>query len=174
MYIDLLHSNSSSNDNGPYWAPPGQVAEERLLVEHGHKIVRATHYPRQLRDIDPTITLLSKSVINATSYFTVHLEDRVIYSESTTLEQVESATSNVDGILYKTSLVPGLWDTITRSSGMSIEPSANVYHLKICGHRCLAIYHQPTCGSRPLEFFPFWQNNLLCNIQVCVPNIHTN
>jgi len=119
VYIDLLHSNSSSNDNGPYWAPPGQVAEERLLVEHGHKIVRATHYPRQLRDIDPTITLLSKSVINATSYFTVHLEDRVIYSESTTLEQVESATSNVDGILYKTSLVPGLWDTITRSSDAS-------------------------------------------------------
>jgi len=89
------------------------------LVERGYKIVRATQYPRHFPDIDPTITLLAPSMTNAHSYFMVYAEDRLVFSESTRLEPVDLATSNVDGILYKTSLVPGFWDTISQSSDAS-------------------------------------------------------
>jgi transcriptional enhancer factor len=122
VYIDLLRPGSSGN--GPFWTSPSQVAEERSLVERGCRIVRATNHPRHLRDIDPTITFLSHSLSNARSCFTVHLGDRLIFSESTTLELVDPdgpSTSNVDGILYKTLLVPEFWDTISKSPGTSIE-----------------------------------------------------
>jgi transcriptional enhancer factor len=120
VYIDLLRPGSSINDNdGPFWTSPSQVAEERSLSERGYRIVRATDYPRHLRDIDPTITLLSHSMSNARSYFTVHSGDRLIFSESTTLEPVDPSKSNVDGLLYKTLLVPGFWDTIIHSPDAS-------------------------------------------------------
>jgi transcriptional enhancer factor len=119
VYIDLLRPGSSANDIDSSWTTPSQVAEERSLGERGYTIVRATSHPRHLRDIDPTITLLAQSMTNkACSYFTVYSEDRLIYSESTMLEPIEPRTSTVDGILYKTSLVPGFWDTISKSSGM--------------------------------------------------------
>jgi transcriptional enhancer factor len=121
IYIDLLRPGASVDVNEPSWTSPTQVAEERSLVERGYKIVRATPHPRHLCDIDPTITLLGNSMINARSHFTVYSEDRVIFSESTTLEPLDSKTSSVDGTLYKTSLVPGFWDTIAKSSGMSLE-----------------------------------------------------
>jgi len=119
VYIDLLRPGSSIDDSGPLWTSPSQLAEERSLVERGHRIVRANDYPRHLRDIDPTITFLSHSLSNARSYFTVHVEDRLMFSESTTLELVDPSTSNVDGVLYKTLLVPGFWDTISQSPDAS-------------------------------------------------------
>lgn len=117
VYIDLLRPNTSIHANGPSWSSPSQVAEERALVERGYKIVRAAQYPRHFPDIDPTITLLSPSITNARSYFTVYAQDRLIFSESTSMEPVDPATSNVNGILYKTSLVPGFWNTISQSTG---------------------------------------------------------
>jgi len=123
VYIDLLRSDASINsNNGPFWTSPSQITEERSLVERGCRIVRATNYPRHLRDIDPTITFVSRSLSNAQSYFTVHLADHLIFSESTTLEVVDPddpSTSNVDGILYKTLLVPGFWNTICQSPDAS-------------------------------------------------------
>ena len=126
IYIDLLRPGSSIDDDGPFWTSPSQVTEERSLAEHGCRIIRATEYPRHLRDIDPTITLLSQSTSNARSHFTVHLRDRLMFSESTKLELVDPSTSNVDGFLYKTLLVPGYWDTISQSPGMSIESPQNL------------------------------------------------
>ena len=134
VYIDLLRPGSSINANDQLWTSPLQVAEERSLVERGYKIVRSSKYPRHLREIDPTITFLSHSLSNARSYFTVHLGDRLMFSESTTLELIDPdhpSTSNIDGVLYKTSLVPGFWDTISKSSGMSIEFSCRIYYLNI-------------------------------------------
>lgn len=131
IYIDLLRPDTCLSVNSTCWTSPSQVAEERLLGERGYRIVRATPYPRHLLDIDPTITLISHSMINVRSYFTVHSEDRLIFSESTTMEPVDPTTTNVDGILYKTSLVPGLWDTISQSSGMIIELLAETYDLNI-------------------------------------------
>lgn len=131
VYIDLLPSDSSISVNSSLtsWKSPSQAAEERSWIDRGYNIVRATQYPRHLHDIDPTITFLSHSTTNARSYFTVHSGDRLIFSESTTLEPLDPTASNVDGILYKTSLVPGLWDTISQSSGMSIELLADVDYL---------------------------------------------
>jgi transcriptional enhancer factor len=130
VYIDLLRPGSFIDANGPYWTSSSQVAEERSLVERGCRIVRASNYPRHLRDVDPTITFLSHSLSDARSYFTVHLGDRLIFSESTTLELIDPddpSTSNVDGILYKTSLVPGFWNTISQSPGMSTEFPCRIY-----------------------------------------------
>ena len=129
VYIDLLRPGSSIDENDPFWTSPSQVAEERSLTERGYRIIRSTDYPRHLHDINPTITFLSHSVSNARSYFTVHIGDRLIFSESTTLELVDPSSSNVDGILYKTLLVPGFWDTIAQSSGMCIEFLAEFHHL---------------------------------------------
>jgi len=114
VYIDLLRPDSPINLNSPLtsWTSPSQAAEERSLVERGYRIVRAAQYPRHICDVDPTITLLSHSMINARTYFTVYSEDRLIFSKSTILEPVEPTTSHVDGILHQTSLVPGLWDTM--------------------------------------------------------------
>ena len=117
IYIDLLRPGSSADVDDPTWTSPAQAAEERLLAERGYRIFRATQHPRLLQDIDPTITFLAHSMTNARSCFTVYSEDRVVFTESTTLQVVET-TSNVDGILYKTPLVPGFWDTISKSSGM--------------------------------------------------------
>ena len=124
VYIDILHPDHSINVDSSLKSS-GQVAEEHSWVERGYKIIRATQYPRHLCDIDPTITLLSHSMTNARSYFTVYSEDRLIFSESTILEVVDSA-SDVDGVLYKTSLVPGLWDLISQSTGMTIKLLASV------------------------------------------------
>ena len=134
VYIDLLRPGSSIDANGPLWTSPSQVAEERSLVERGCRIVRASNYPRHLREVDPTITFLSHSLSDARSYFTVHLGDRLIFSESTTLELIDPddpTTSNVDGVLYKTSLVPGFWNTISQSPGTSTELPCGIYHLNI-------------------------------------------
>ena len=176
VYIDLLRPGSSINDSDPSWTSPSQVAEERSLVERGYSIIRSTKYPRHLRDIDPTITFLAHSVSNARSYFTVYLEDSLIFSESTTLELVDPddpSTSNVDGILYKTLLVPGFWDTISQSSGMSIE-SPSEFIVLIHSRRCFAIYHHSTRCSRPMFLLFSTIHNLLRSIQVPLPNIHTN
>ena len=122
VYIDLLRPGSSLNVDDQSWTSPSQAAEERSLVERGHNIVRATQHPRLFSDIDPTVTLLAHSRTNARCYFAVHSDNRLIYSESTTLERVDPpTTSNVDGVLYKTSLVPGFWDTISQSSGTCIQ-----------------------------------------------------
>lgn len=176
VYIDLLRPGSSINDNGTFWISQSQVAEERSLVERGHKIIRSSTNPRHLHDIDPTITFLSHSVSNARSYFTVHLGDRLIFSESTTLELVDPdgpSTSNVDGVLYKTLLVPGFWDTISQSPGMSIEFPTE-FIILIYSRRCFAIYHNSTRGSRPLSFPFSTLHNLLRSIQVPLPKFHTN
>ena len=173
VYIDLLRPGSSVDDNGPFWTSPSQVAEERSLVERGYSIVRATDYPRHLRDIDPTITLLSQSLTNARSNFTVHSGDRLMFSESTKLELVDPSTSNVDGFLYKTLLVPGFWDTISKSPGMSNEFPVEFIILTY-SRRCFAIYHHSTRGSKLLFFLFSILHNLLRGIQVPLPNIHTN
>ena len=145
-------------------------------MDRGHRIIRSNNYPRHFHDIDPTITFLSHSVSNARSYFTVHLGDRLVFSESTTLELVDPddpSTSNVDGILYKTPLVPGFWDTISQSPGKSIEFPAE-FIILIFIRRCFAIYHHSTRGSRPLFFLFSTLHNLLRSVQVSLPNIHTN
>jgi len=68
----------------------------------------------------------------------------LIFSESTTLELVnpdDRTTSNVDGVLYKTSLVPGFWDTISQS------PDASQYTI------IQRVIQEPCSSSSPQTIF---------------------
>ncbi|KAF8959979.1 hypothetical protein BDZ97DRAFT_1368066 [Flammula alnicola] len=126
VYIDLLPEESPINTraNDPSkssWPSTNQGAEERSWLERGYKVARASQHPRHLRDIDPTITLLSRTATSAQSYYTVHTDEGIIFSESTVLEPLDpTSPSTSDGsLLYKTSLVPGFWNTIAQSSDAS-------------------------------------------------------
>ncbi|KAF8911675.1 hypothetical protein CPB84DRAFT_1762565 [Gymnopilus junonius] len=123
VYIDLLTEDSSMDSGSglqsPLSSPSGQEAEERSWIERGCKIVRASPHPRRLRDIDPTITLMSPTVTVAQSHYTVWQDDRHVYSESTPLDLVESAATGDATLLYKTSLVPTFWETISQCSNAS-------------------------------------------------------
>ena len=130
VYIDLLpdHLPSSLIDSGgeaTSWMSTNEaIAEERFWAEHGHQIERASRFPRHLRDIDPTITLPSSQDISAQSHFSVHTDDGIVFSETTTLEALDptSAPTANGRRLYKTTLVPGFWDTISRSPGKLDHP----------------------------------------------------
>ena len=126
VYIDLLPSDSSTekhedsnNMSKSSWSSSRiQVAEERSWIERGHKVIRTSKHPRHVTEIDPTITVLSRTAVTSRSYYTVHTTDGVIFSESTVLEPLDESTCTTnDSLLYKTSLVPGFWNTIVNSSG---------------------------------------------------------
>ena len=121
VYIDLLARQIHAPITGQAtWTSSSNAQmEERSWVERGFKIERASQQPRYLSDIDPTITLTSKTPISAQSHFTVHTDDGVLFSETTTLELLDPST--VPGIdesfLYRTRLIPGFWETVLHSSG---------------------------------------------------------
>ena len=125
VYIDLLSdhlpsSPISGGEEATSWTSTNEaIAEERSWTERGYKIERASHLPRHLRDIDPTITLLSRAETSAQSHFSVHTDDGIVFSETTALEPLDPTSApTADGsLLYKTSLVPGFWDTISQSPG---------------------------------------------------------
>ncbi|KIM36784.1 hypothetical protein M413DRAFT_448921 [Hebeloma cylindrosporum] len=119
IYIDILPDQSPVD--GKIDIPPktslAQANEERSWIERGYKVTRASPHPRQLREIDPTITLISRTATTARSHYTVHTDDGIVYCESTDLEMLDPITNpTVDGtLLYKTPLIPGFWETISRS-----------------------------------------------------------
>ncbi|CAA7260370.1 unnamed protein product [Cyclocybe aegerita] len=119
VYIDLLPEDPS--DHLTNSSASSSRDEERMWEEHGHRISRASPHPRRLRDIDPTITLISRAATTAHSQFTVYTDGGVVYSETVELEPLDpTQATSVDGaLLYKTSLVPGYWDTIVNSSNAS-------------------------------------------------------
>ena len=122
VYIDLLPEDSQAGDGlTQSWTYTSQATEEeRSWTERGYTVVKPSKEPRHLRAIDPTVTLLSKTATSAQSYFTVHTDDGIVFSEATTLEHMGSAA---DGrLLYKTSLVPSFWNTIAQSSGKLSQP----------------------------------------------------
>ncbi|KAJ7597578.1 hypothetical protein C8J56DRAFT_882983 [Mycena floridula] len=80
-------------------------------------VVRLSRYPRQMQSIDPTITLISHSPIQATSTSTVMCNSTVIHTEFSPLElklvPTDQGPSEVSGsYLYTTKLAPSYWDTI--------------------------------------------------------------
>ncbi|KAH9485766.1 Conidiophore development regulator abaA [Psilocybe cubensis] len=127
VYIDLLPFDAPIDANGSdidplkssWTSSPSQVAEERSWIERGYKVVRASQQPRHIRDIDPTITLLSQSTTSAHSYFTVYTDEGIAFSEMSVLQPVEPRSTAETSHLYSTSLVPGFWSTIAQSSDAS-------------------------------------------------------
>ncbi|KAF9481159.1 hypothetical protein BDN70DRAFT_876623 [Pholiota conissans] len=138
VYIDLLPEDSQEGPSTSARASTSQGVEERSWIERGYKFARASQHPRRLRDINPTVPLFSKQTTTAQSYFTVRTDDGIAFSEVTALELIDpSAAPTADGsFLYRTSLVPGYWDTIVQSSDASQyviiqrvvqEPSSTIF-----------------------------------------------
>jgi transcriptional enhancer factor len=119
VYIDLLAGDASTNVS--LKTPADQTAEDRSWTERGFQVVRASHEPRHLVDIDSTVTLASAAPIEALSHFSVHSDDGLVFSESVPLEEVHpTSVPTPDGaLLYKTRLVPEFWDTIVQAPDAS-------------------------------------------------------
>ena len=166
IFVDLLPDQSLIDGKARSSHPStSQTNEERSWIEHGYKVARASPHPRQLREIDPTITLISRTATTARSYYTVLTDDGVVYSESTDLELLDPVTNpTVNGsLLYKTPLVPGFWDTISRSSGKILPPNF-IYIFINGGRRCSSICHPSTCCPGSVDFVSFIFDDILRNV----------
>lgn len=85
-------------------------------IEHVN-YVQISQHPRHLRYIDPTITLVSPSIISARSSFTVRVQDAIVFTETIALATAGSLSDDCNTAhLYRTSLVPGYWEAISRSA----------------------------------------------------------
>lgn len=126
IYIDLPDQSLVNGKAKSSRPSTSQANEERSWIERGYKVIRASPHPRQLREIDPTITLISRTTTTARSHYTVHTDDGIVYSESTDLELLDPITNPaVDGsFLYKTPLVPGFWETVLNSPGRIPLPNS--------------------------------------------------
>lgn len=169
IYIDLL--SDPSLINGKAKSSPSstsQANEERSWIERGYKVARASPHPRQIRDIDPTITLISQTAATARSHYTVYTDDGIVHSESTDLELLDPITNpTVDGsLLYKTPLVPGFWETILRSPGKILLP--NSLYIYINGGPCRrsSICHPSTCCPGCIDLVTFIVDNIFRHVQI--------
>ncbi|KAM6502745.1 hypothetical protein JOM56_002722, partial [Amanita muscaria] len=85
-------------------------------IEHVN-YVQISQHPRHLRYIDPTITLVSPSIINARSSFTIRVQGAIVFTETIALAPAGSLSDNCNNAhLYRTPLVPGYWEAISRSA----------------------------------------------------------
>ncbi|PPQ73543.1 hypothetical protein CVT24_007453 [Panaeolus cyanescens] len=154
--IDLL-PEELPNGQSPLKPSGEQAAEEQQWLERGYKVVHAAQQPRYLRDIDPTITLLSHSPTTAQSHFTVYTDDGIVFSETTDLEIVESSSAHEPmdgGLLYRTSLVPGYWGTI----GQSADASQYVIIQRV-------IQEDPSTGTSSTVFAAMYRFNYTTSSQ---------
>ena len=120
VYIDLWTDQPSPPIDGetPWTSSDEALEEEHSWIERGHKVERSSQQPRVLREIDPTVTLMSQTAISAQSHFAVHTDDGIVFSETTTLQPLDlSHAPTTNGFLYKTPLVPGFWETILGKPG---------------------------------------------------------
>lgn len=118
IYIDLVAPNGDLDKgdmSGNWGASSCHLTYQTAAVNY----VQSSQQPRHLRCIDPTVTLLSKTPIDANSFFTVSVQDSVVFTEVTTLVLAGPLNDgDVDGpFLYRTTLVPGYWETISNCAG---------------------------------------------------------
>ncbi|KAG2043266.1 hypothetical protein BDR03DRAFT_940955 [Suillus americanus] len=134
VYIDILpestlrQSSSSSHLRGIYKSPQGVIVFRP-----------PSNTPRRMRDIDPTVTFVSTSVVIAKSSYIILLDGAPIHNEDTKLECIGpyfTASANPpDGgpLLYSTGLVPKYWEFLCKS------PDPTVY----------TILHDVYCPADP-------------------------
>jgi hypothetical protein len=115
VYIDLIPPNSQIDISGNWDALSCHLTDQSAAVHY----VQISQQPRHLRSIDPTVTLVSKAPIDANSFFTVSIQDTVVFTEVTTLVLAGPLNDgDIDGPkLYRTTLVPGYWETISNCAG---------------------------------------------------------
>ncbi|XP_006461429.1 hypothetical protein AGABI2DRAFT_222207 [Agaricus bisporus var. bisporus H97] len=108
IYIDLL-PNDASHGPTPMQAPP-------VPSKPGYTITRISQYPRHIHEIDPTVTLASRSSIIAKSHFTVHSRAGIVHSEVTEMTPANPNSEGAEGeFLYSTKLAPAFWNELCRN-----------------------------------------------------------
>ncbi|KAF9041758.1 hypothetical protein BDZ89DRAFT_315790 [Hymenopellis radicata] len=121
--IDILPQDdraSTSGCNGQSRFPSGlDVNSSASAFSEG--VTRLSEHPRHIRTIDPTLTFVSHSRVTADCQFAVYSEGHLVFKESTVLSPYEIESKDVppgtDGcLLYRTSLVPNYWKTISESN----------------------------------------------------------
>ncbi|KAF8622939.1 hypothetical protein AX15_006616 [Amanita polypyramis BW_CC] len=130
IYIDIVPPDQNSLDlatdsSGTCHGSSYPLSDHALNVNY----VQISQQPRHLRYIDPTVALISQTAINANSFFTVRVRDTVIFTEVTALVRVGPLNDGEsDGPqLYRTTLVPGYWETISNSA----DPSQYIIEQKV-------------------------------------------
>ncbi|KAG2148645.1 uncharacterized protein EDB93DRAFT_1043789, partial [Suillus bovinus] len=119
VYIDILPESNSR------WSSSSSYSRNLSSLYKSHRSGIALHpssnTPRRIRDIDPTVTFISTSVVIAKSSYIVLLDGAPIHSEDTKLECIgpyltDSANPSDDGLLlYSTALVPRYWEFLCKS-----------------------------------------------------------
>lgn len=88
-------------------------------------LFRPSSHPRPIYDIDPTITLMSHSLISAQSSCLVMLDGANVHKEITPLiltGPFPDAHSSVESpLLYSVKLIPSYWESICSCSGTLIS-----------------------------------------------------
>lgn len=163
VFIDLMPHPSA----GPSSSHSG---EEHLWKERGFQISHASPFPRHLRDIDSTITLLSKSTTSARSFFTVYSGEDVVFSEVTSLKPLGPPPGDFDfdnssSCLYSTSLVPGFWHSLVQSPGKlsCLHPLVRIILSYLL--RPHSIYNSATCCPRLVGLVPAL-HLIFCHVQI--------
>lgn len=113
--IDILPDHATHRHGS---APASASASASAITDNARRI---SDDPRPIRAIDPTLTFLSRSPIEANSNFTVVADGIVVFSEMTNLTlrdtpPIEAAPGTDGALLYTTPLAPGYWKTISDSS----------------------------------------------------------
>ncbi|PFH50436.1 hypothetical protein AMATHDRAFT_145028, partial [Amanita thiersii Skay4041] len=122
IYIDILpnHQPTSSHSLADALGCEDPTDPVPYLSTQVNQI-QISQQPRHLRSIDPTLTFLSPNAISARSVFTIYTKGKVFATEVTTLTTAgpkPSADCSNDGLLYRTSLVPRYWETISNNPTM--------------------------------------------------------
>jgi hypothetical protein len=122
VYIDILPESSSwsnSSSSRPCASSPSK-SSQGAAASHP-----SSNTPRRMKDIDPTVTFVSPTVVIGKSSYIVLLDGAPIHSEDTKLECIGPYPtgavnpSNDGPLLYSTTLVPKFWDTLCKSPGSS-------------------------------------------------------
>ncbi|KAG2122431.1 hypothetical protein BD769DRAFT_972879 [Suillus cothurnatus] len=113
-FISWLNSSSSSSSR----APPFSRSKSPQVVTAFHP---SFNTPRRIRDIDPTVTFISPTVIIGKSSYIVVLDGAPIHNEDTKLECIGPYLTNPiipscgSPLLYSTALVPKFWEVLCKS-----------------------------------------------------------
>lgn len=134
IYIDLLHSETNSEPETTFDCSTSSSREDELMLkERGMSIVRLSDKRRFLRDINPSVTFTSPSMLaNLTSIFSVYRESDFIHTDEIALE-FAGVHPYGTGYLYRTSLVPRYWSTLLQHPGQSLI-QAWFYCVFLCSH----------------------------------------
>lgn len=163
VYIDIWpESTSCSSSSSRSRVPPSSLSKSPSL-----------NTPHRMRDLDPTVTFVSPSVVVGKSSYIVVLDGAPIHSEDTELECIgpyftSSVIPSGSGpLLYSTALVPKFWEILCKSPGP--------YFLTLTCYRCMIspprpnyVHHHSGCvSSRSSTPRKALRSSALCSYLLC-------